>query len=91
MNNTSPPSSSYGILFSDFFESPLDEIALQVRRIGYAILDSGLSNIELENLSLVFDQIRDNYIRKYGEHRLSEINEFFIIRAMFTHEMGNDF
>lgn len=82
---TLPPNKSYGILSRDNHSSELDDIAEQVRRIGYAVLDSGYTMDELTQLSQVFDQTRTNYVQKYGEARLRRANELHTIRAPLTH------
>lgn len=62
-----------------------DDIAEQIRRIGYAVLDSGYTVDELTQLSQTFNQTRINYIQNYGEARLRKANEFDTIRAPLTH------
>lgn len=79
------PRDSYGILFQDKNVSELDEVAEQVRRIGYAILESGYSANELSHISDAFDLTRANYIRSLGEERLRGANELQMIRAPLTH------
>ena len=82
---SSIPNASYGVLQQDNLTSELDEIAEQVRRLGYAILDSGYSADELNLLSESFNQTRTNYIKTYGEAHLRSANEFHTIRAPLTH------
>lgn len=79
------PDASYGVLVQDKPASELDEIAEQVRRLGYAILDSGYTADELKQLSEAFNQTRADYIQTYGEARLRSANEFHTIRALLTH------
>lgn len=79
------PAGSYGVLAQDNPASELDEVAEQVRRIGYAVLDSGYTRGELTQLSGAFDQTRTNYVEKYGEARLRSANEFHTVRAPLTH------
>lgn len=79
------PNASYGVLVQDKPASELDEIAEQVRRLGYAILDSGYSANELKQLSEAFNLTRDNYVQTYGEARLRSAKEFHTIRALLTH------
>lgn len=79
------PDGSYGVLAQDNPASELDEVAEQVRRIGYAVLDSGYTTEELAQLSEVFNQTRTNYIQKYGEVRLQSANEYHTVRAPLTH------
>jgi ectoine hydroxylase-related dioxygenase (phytanoyl-CoA dioxygenase family) len=90
--STSPiPVADYGILMKDRFVIEFDEIAEQVRRIGYAVLDSGLSDDEISNVSKAFDQARAAYLVKYGESQLKCTNEFHTIRAMLALEQGGMF
>jgi hypothetical protein len=79
------PVQSYGVLFKDSHGSEFDEVAEQVRRIGYAILDSGYSAEELKQLSETFSLMHANYVQAYGEARLRSANEFHTIRAPLTH------
>lgn len=79
------PIESYGVLVQDNFESEFDEIVEQVRRLGYAILDSGYSVNELKQLSEAFDLTRANYVQAHGEARLRNAKEFHTIRALLTH------
>lgn len=79
------PTGSYGVLAQDNPASELDEIAEQVRRIGYAVLDSGYTMDELTQLSEAFNRTRTDYVQKYGEARLRSANEFHTVRAPLTH------
>jgi len=82
------PESSYGILRQDHFESEIEEIAEQVSRLGYATLDSGYTNQELQEISKEFDLVRDQYLNTWGESNLKSINEFHTIRALLTQGSG---
>lgn len=79
------PVESYGVLAKDNPESELDEVAEQVRRIGYAVLNSGHTMNELTQLSKTFNQTWTDYVQKYGEARLRSANEFHTVRAPLTH------
>jgi ectoine hydroxylase-related dioxygenase (phytanoyl-CoA dioxygenase family) len=79
------PVASYGILAHDNYASELDEVAEQVRRIGYAVLDSGYTIDEITQLSEAFNRTRTDYVSKFGEERLRSANEFHTIRALITH------
>lgn len=79
------PCTAYGILQRDVFNSEQEEVAEQVRRLGYAVLDSGYSNDKLEEISDAFNQSRANYVNKWGEYRLKEVDEINSIRALLTH------
>lgn len=79
------PELVYGVLQQDRFESEKDEVAEQVRRLGYAILDSGYTPAQLREISDAFDRARDRYVNTWGEARLRSLNEFHTIRALLTH------
>jgi hypothetical protein len=79
------PNAAYGVLLQDSPPSELDDIAEQVRRLGYAILDSGFSSNELSKLSDAFNKTRTDYVQTYGEARLRSANEFHTVRAPLTH------
>jgi ectoine hydroxylase-related dioxygenase (phytanoyl-CoA dioxygenase family) len=79
------PIRSYGILAQDDPASEQDVIADQVKRLGYAILESGYAPDELRQISDAFNSTRVNYLRKYGEARLRTVNELHTVRALLTH------
>jgi ectoine hydroxylase-related dioxygenase (phytanoyl-CoA dioxygenase family) len=79
------PDAAYGVLLQDKPASELDEVAEQVRRLGYALLDSGLAANELAQLSDAFSRTRADYVRTWGEARLRSANEFHTVRAPLTH------
>jgi len=82
------PDAAYGILQQDRFSSEFEEVAEQVRRLGYAILDSGYTSEQLQEISEQFDHVRDQYLKTWGESRLKSLNEHHTIRALLTH--GSD-
>ena len=79
------PEASYGVTQQDFFESTAQEIAEQVKRLGYAILDSGYTSQELEKISADFETTRKNYIQTYGKDYLRNLDEINTIRSPVTH------
>jgi len=79
------PVEIYGVLTQDDPTSEFDEVAEQVRRIGYAVLNSGYTLEELTKLSKVFNTTRATYVNKYGETRLRCKNELNTIRAPLTY------
>lgn len=79
------PSSTYGVLCRDQFDSDLDELAEQVRRLGYAVLDSGYTSEQVQAISSEFDRARSAYVEEWGEERLRNLNEFHTVRALLTH------
>lgn len=83
--STGIPSSVYGVLQEDCFATALEDAAEQVRRLGYAIVDSGLSVTELREISDEFDSARSAYIEFWGEDRLRSLDELYTVRAPLTH------
>jgi len=83
--NNNIPSASYGILQQNLCDSTLDEVAEQIRSLGYAILDSGYAAPELQSISEEFERTRERYIEIYGEVKLKSLNEFHTIRSPLTH------
>ena len=79
------PSASYGILQQTLPGSVLDQAAEQVKNVGYAIVDSGLTVAELKNLSDEFNHTRERYIEMHGEARLRSLNELHTVRSPLTH------
>jgi ectoine hydroxylase-related dioxygenase (phytanoyl-CoA dioxygenase family) len=79
------PEAAYGVLQQDRFDSEHDEVADQVSRLGYGILDSGLTGEELKVISDEFTRTRGAYVRTWGEDRLRSLDEFHTIRAPLTH------
>jgi ectoine hydroxylase-related dioxygenase (phytanoyl-CoA dioxygenase family) len=79
------PEAVYGVLQQDRFDTDVEEAAEQVRRLGYAVLDSDFTASELQAISEAFNIARANYIRTWGEHRLRGINEYHTMRAPLTH------
>jgi ectoine hydroxylase-related dioxygenase (phytanoyl-CoA dioxygenase family) len=79
------PAANYGVLLREQAATELDEVAEQVSRLGYALLDSGLAPDELAHLSEAFDRTRRQYLDNWGEARLRSANEFHTIRALLTH------
>lgn len=79
------PSASYGILQQTQPGNSLDEAVEQVKNLGYAILDSGLTAPELKRFSEEFDRTFEDYVKTYGEARLRTANEYHTIRSPLTH------
>lgn len=84
-NFNSIPEAAYGVLKQDRFESGQDEVAEQVRRLGYAILDSGYTPAQLKEISEAFNHVRERYVHAWGETRLRSLNEYHTMRALLTH------
>jgi ectoine hydroxylase-related dioxygenase (phytanoyl-CoA dioxygenase family) len=82
---TDVPEASYGVLTCDQPNSGEEEAAEQVRRLGYAVLDSGYGPAQLQALSERFDQAHEGYLATWGMERLRGLNEHWTIRALLTH------
>lgn len=76
---------TYGVLVQDSPASDLDEVADQVRRLGYAILDAGYTADEIKQISEAFNWLHASYLKKYGEARLRSANEFHTTWALLKH------
>ena len=85
MTDNNIPSASYGILHQNLSETALDEVAEQVRDLGYAILDSGYTAPEHQSISEEFNSTRKHYVETYGETKLRSLKEFHTIRSPLTH------
>ena len=79
------PERSYGILDQNKVETALDAVVEQVRNLGYAILESGYSLVELHGISDEFDRTLRHYVETYGESRLRVLNENYTIRSPLAH------
>ena len=88
MNSKQIPDISYGVLQQDQFDSTEEEVADEVKRLGFSILDSGYNSSQLEEISESFDKVHREYTQSYGETRLRALNEFHTIRALLTHGSG---
>lgn len=84
----SVPEAAYGILLRNQCDSALDEAVEQVRNLGYAVLNSGYSDVELQAISDQFDSARERYVDAYGEAKLRSIDEYHSVRSPLTHGGG---
>lgn len=75
------PASAYGVLHQDSFILECEEIAERVRRLGFAIVDSGFTQNELQQISSEFDLTHNSYIEKWGQEYLKGIDELNTIRV----------
>ena len=82
------PSTGYGIVYQNSVVSEVDEAVERIQNLGFAIIDSGYSKSEIDNISVGFNRARRLYIELYGETYLREINEFYTIRSPLTN--GDD-
>jgi len=61
-----------------------DDVILQaaeeISNLGYAVIDSGYSSHELEEIAHCFDYVHSSYVEKYGKSFLEKIDEFNGVR-----------
>jgi hypothetical protein len=74
------PKSVYGVIERDKFDSDLEEVVEQIRRLGFGVLDSGFSGQDLDNISKEFNQIHAAYLYEWSEERLARLDEINTIR-----------
>jgi ectoine hydroxylase-related dioxygenase (phytanoyl-CoA dioxygenase family) len=84
-DNRLVPESHYGVNHQDRFDTELHEIAEQVRRLGYATIDSGYSFQEIVAIAEAFERTRERYIAHWGETRLKSVDEYNTMRAPLLH------
>lgn len=77
-------SASYGVLLQILPGSVLDQVAEQVKNVGHAIVNSGLTVAELKTLSDELDHTRERYIQMHGEARLHSHNELHTVHSALT-------
>lgn len=83
-NKSEIPQESYGIREAEKVDSTVEAAVEQIRRLGYAIVESGYSSPELDLLSSAFDMVRDEYLCEFGVDYLRTLGEHNTIRAMLT-------
>lgn len=79
------PEATYGVVQHDQFNDEVDDISEQVRRLGYAVLNSGYTDVQIASIAEAFDDARTAYVETWGEARLRQLDEFHTIRALLTH------
>lgn len=84
MKQNEIPRQNYGVIFQEISESELDLAIEELRRVGYAVIDSGFSDEKIKKISQEFNSARLNYIGVYGEQNLRTKNEFHTIRALLS-------
>lgn len=75
------PESVYGVLLRDEVGDESREAAEAIRRIGYAIIDSRLTQSEIGKVSDQFQSARQRYTKGMGEDRLRRLDEINTIRS----------
>ena len=79
------PVKFYGVTEQETCNNKYESVIEQVKRLGYAILDGGYTEQDLDNIRKSFNNVRDSYIAGFGESYLREIDEYHTIRALLTH------
>jgi ectoine hydroxylase-related dioxygenase (phytanoyl-CoA dioxygenase family) len=74
------PENTYGIVERMVCEDYPCVIIEQLSRLGYAIVDVGMSANEVATIKSEFDLVRDNYVQKYGLDYLQSIDEHNTVR-----------
>lgn len=82
------PTQSYGVLLQTKVASSSDVAVEQIRRLGYAIIDSGYAAEQLAVVSSEFDRLHAVYVDMHGEDRLREVGEENTIRLPLV--LGSD-
>jgi hypothetical protein len=75
------PVDSYGILSETQVDSWIESAQEDVERVGFTVIDSGLSPLELKHLSDEFDQIYHEYHQHHGYLELEKLQEHHTVRA----------
>lgn len=84
MTNSDLPLAAYGILDNFRTTTSTNPAVEQLRTIGYAVIDSGKTQSEINDIAERFARVSENYVREYGSAVLESINEIDTIRALFT-------
>lgn len=83
--NSNPPQKKYGVVTQDFPKCEIDEIVEQIQRLGFGVLESGISSSDLNFLSERFNHIRSKYVSKWNKDYLDTKDEIHSIRALLSH------
>ena len=75
-----PAGKAYGILQRDGWDDPALQAADQVKRLGYAIVDSCFSQAEVADIAEQFDATRAAYTAAWGQDYLKSLDENNSIR-----------
>ncbi len=79
------PHQSYGILMQNSAISAPDLAVEKVRAVGYAVLDAGYDENQLQAIALAFEETRARYFVAYGEAWLRAVDEHNTVRAVLLH------
>lgn len=74
----------YGVGERTCVESDIERACEEIRRLGYAVVPSGLSTDAVAALAAEFDAVQGRYIERYGLAYLAERDEHNTIRLPLT-------
>jgi len=71
---------SYGVLEQRVVASDIDKAAEELTHLGYAVVDSGYSSEQIDDIGRMFDAVHGKYVDTYGKDFLMAIDEYNGIR-----------
>lgn len=78
------PMAAYGVLDDFRTMASINPAVEQLRTIGYAVVDSGKTQSEINDIGERFARVFENYVREYGRAALESVNEIDTVRALLT-------
>lgn len=87
MQTPSTFSSSYGIQERVPAGNPTQTAVEKIRHLGYAVVDAGLSQEQINEMRNIFDSTHMRYVEIYGEEPLRQMDELNGIRLPLAIEM----
>ena len=81
------PSSSYGASMAPAFSAKeKTQHAASIQELGFAVIDSGLVESEMSSILQSFNELREEYLLKYGAATLTALGEKDIMRMPLIHK-----
>ena len=80
MPANSEKEAAYGVLDQRVVVDDLDRVAEQISYLGYAVIESGYTATEIDDIRRILDETHLRYVERYGERALKEIDEYNGIR-----------
>ena len=65
-----PPTDSYGVRQRVASVDDADVALEMLKRVGYAVIESGLTSLELDEFGACFDRAHAEYVTLHGRERL---------------------
>jgi ectoine hydroxylase-related dioxygenase (phytanoyl-CoA dioxygenase family) len=81
MSDSPDPLLRYGVRVANKAEDKIQEAAETLALLGYAVVDSGLSEAQIEALRSGFDKLRAANLARYGADRLAAVGEEDLVRC----------